>query len=366
MSTLKPPDEYELQLNVKAWDRAAITTALKAMSPTERTLILIDVVEDSSALGQVRTERDEALSRAESAELGCEIAYKREPTQAEGDAYDRNMGVIGECFVAMGGWTGRRCRACGCWVWGGPTACERCVRREERDEARDCQQDDVCAVPPGCQRHWEERCRELMRERDEARSELATERGIVEEYIELAKGLRAELTEARSALVELERVISLGSCAGARPFDNAVSQARYVLATAPAAVNPKPAEPECADCQLSHELEPSVTMRVEGLVLCNDCARTRSRYAQAKKGCVTEPKPAEPWPSNTTCPNCKGSCFEDGNTNQVRCQTCGARGVVEPKPAEPDNCHKCGKPAGASGVGRGERPSPRSPGGELQ
>jgi hypothetical protein len=39
---------------VKAWDRAAIVTAIKAMSEPERTLLLIDVVEDSSALGQVR------------------------------------------------------------------------------------------------------------------------------------------------------------------------------------------------------------------------------------------------------------------------------------------------------------------------
>lgn len=73
----------------------------------------------------------------------CDIAYRREPTQAEGDAAEAS-GVArnGECFVVMGGWTGRsgwtgrRCRACGRWVWGGPTACEGCVRREERDEAR--------------------------------------------------------------------------------------------------------------------------------------------------------------------------------------------------------------------------------------
>ena len=29
---------------------------------------------------------------------------------------------------------GRRCRACGRWVWGGPTACDRCVGREERED----------------------------------------------------------------------------------------------------------------------------------------------------------------------------------------------------------------------------------------
>ena len=97
-------------------------------------------------LARVTAERDAALSgeseavrRAESAELGCMIAYRREPTSAEGDAHEAGPPGMddAECFVPMGGWTGRRCRACGCWVWGGPTACERCVRREERDEARD-------------------------------------------------------------------------------------------------------------------------------------------------------------------------------------------------------------------------------------
>lgn len=34
----------------------------------------------------------------------------------------------------------------------------------------DCQQDGVCAFAPGCTRHWEERNRELLRERDEARA----------------------------------------------------------------------------------------------------------------------------------------------------------------------------------------------------
>ena len=72
-----------------------------------------------------------AVRRAASAELGCEIAYRREPTQAEGDAHADGAD---ECFVAMGGWTGRRCRACCCWVWGGPTACDRCVGREERED----------------------------------------------------------------------------------------------------------------------------------------------------------------------------------------------------------------------------------------
>jgi hypothetical protein len=83
----------------------------------------------------------EAVRRAESAELGCDIAYRREPTQEEGDAHEdkqhQSMGPdlpTGECFVAMGGWTGRRCRHCARWVWGGPTACAVCVERASRDE----------------------------------------------------------------------------------------------------------------------------------------------------------------------------------------------------------------------------------------
>lgn len=44
---------------------------------------------------------------------------------------------------------------------------ERAEQAEkERDEARDCGQDGVCALSPGCQRHWQERNTELAREAD--------------------------------------------------------------------------------------------------------------------------------------------------------------------------------------------------------
>src|SRR5678810_1074005 len=82
-----------------------------------------------------------AWARAEAAELGCEIAYRREPTQAEGDAFehqhDQSMGPShpsGECFVPMGGWTGRRCRVCQRWTWGGPTACASCVTTDAAEK----------------------------------------------------------------------------------------------------------------------------------------------------------------------------------------------------------------------------------------
>ncbi len=60
---------------------------------------------------------------------------RREPTQEEGDAAegrpddDGRTPPPGEVFVT--GHTGRRCRVCRKWVWGGPTACELCVVREE-------------------------------------------------------------------------------------------------------------------------------------------------------------------------------------------------------------------------------------------
>jgi hypothetical protein len=90
----------------------------------------------SDGLSHIRDGIPALAKRAESAELGCEIAYRREPTQADGDAHEGGepAHAKGECFVAMGGWTGRRCRACARWVWGGPTACDRCVGREERED----------------------------------------------------------------------------------------------------------------------------------------------------------------------------------------------------------------------------------------
>lgn len=39
----------------------------------------------------------------------------------------------------------------------------RAIAAERKlDEARDCGQAGVCAIAPGCQRHWEERNRELV------------------------------------------------------------------------------------------------------------------------------------------------------------------------------------------------------------
>jgi hypothetical protein len=61
-------------------------------------------------------------------------ARLREPTQQEGEIWEGATHVTGEtfprgqCWVPNGGWTGRRCRSCKRWVWGGPNACTECVK----------------------------------------------------------------------------------------------------------------------------------------------------------------------------------------------------------------------------------------------
>lgn len=43
-----------------------------------------------------------------------------------------------------------------------------------------CGQEGVCAEAPGCSRHWGERVREVMEERDEARAEVERLRGLLD------------------------------------------------------------------------------------------------------------------------------------------------------------------------------------------
>jgi DNA primase large subunit len=115
--------------------RASLARAEAERDEWHRQYIMMSEAQASALSGE-----SEAVRRAEAAELGCEIAYRREPTQAEGDAHEDNghdcddedcqrcahlapLGIkSGECFVPMGGWTGRRCRRCRRWAWGGPTA----------------------------------------------------------------------------------------------------------------------------------------------------------------------------------------------------------------------------------------------------
>jgi len=107
-----------------------------------------------------------------------------------------------------------------CGALAGPVPCDcpwdSAVHRTEEAEAevarlrtslaaaQDCGQDAVCAVPPGCQRHWEERARELVRERDAAiaahrlqavRLQGAEDRS---EYVAAATALDEALAEVES------------------------------------------------------------------------------------------------------------------------------------------------------------------------
>lgn len=81
------------------------------------------------------------------------------------------------------------CDHCKVW-WGAPVLYVTTITTPpEVARRRDCGQDGVCATPPGCARHWEERNRELatetarlreevarlQRERDGARADLAEE-----------------------------------------------------------------------------------------------------------------------------------------------------------------------------------------------
>jgi hypothetical protein len=94
------------------------------------------VVVDDEQMTRVRSAMEDVTSLVDSLRLGCEIAYQREPTQEEGDAFehrhDQSMGAShgsDECFVPMGNHHGWKCK-CGTWVWGGPTVCQRCVDAE--------------------------------------------------------------------------------------------------------------------------------------------------------------------------------------------------------------------------------------------
>jgi hypothetical protein len=86
-------------------------------------------------LSQARAERDMALEQRDAAikhaeRLGEENARlaQREPTN---DEMERVLAGGDEAFL---GGTIRRCRVCRCAVFGGPTACVRCVEREDRNK----------------------------------------------------------------------------------------------------------------------------------------------------------------------------------------------------------------------------------------
>lgn len=75
------------------------------------------------------------------------------------------------------------------------------VREAERE--RDCRQEGACALSPGCQRHWQERNAELVRERDEARR-LHSE---AEAQIACRNELRYRAESAEARVRELEMTV---------------------------------------------------------------------------------------------------------------------------------------------------------------
>ena len=73
------------------------------------------------------------------------------------------------------------------------------ARNRQLAEARDCGQEGVCEIAPGCQRHWAERNRELVRELAEAR-ELRTAAETMNSWTsDELRRLERELAEAKAA-----------------------------------------------------------------------------------------------------------------------------------------------------------------------
>lgn len=78
--------------------------------------------------------------------------------------------------------------------------------------SRDCCQVDVCAVPPGCQRHWQERNqelvernRELVTERDDVEAALAVRGAELTHSVAREKLARHRADEARALLGRIVR-----------------------------------------------------------------------------------------------------------------------------------------------------------------
>jgi len=94
-----------------------------------------------------------------------------------------------------------------------------CVRAErvaqERKEAlavaereRDCGQDGVCAISPGCARHWQERNRELVRERDEAKESAKAAWQQRDYAVAISDAMRCERDDAKEALVSVKQAVA--------------------------------------------------------------------------------------------------------------------------------------------------------------
>ena len=160
----------------------------------------------------------------------------------------------------------------------------------ERDEARDCEQDGVCAAP-GCLRCWQTRNLELLRERDEARvevermkieverlqMELSGEGQVIDELkgrIESGRAAHNEERRARDWLArEKERLEGeLGAMNAARVAEHAIAERlREVIRTGGAAYRleraamgiPGGMDPDPRACSFCGSTVESETHRVE-------------------------------------------------------------------------------------------------------
>lgn len=114
---------------------------------------------EPGTLAHLRNDLRDAISRAEAAE-GLLIQRETELRLAreDGAAVERQMREA-------------RSAADASFVRANRAEMRAETAERERDEARDCGQVGVCAVTPGCQRHWAERARELLAERDTLRAE---------------------------------------------------------------------------------------------------------------------------------------------------------------------------------------------------
>jgi hypothetical protein len=63
----------------------------------------------------------------------------------------------------------------------------------------DCGQDGICAVSPGCMRHWHQRARELFDEREELRKRLDELQSRLKIAVECNESMREPMRQLREA-----------------------------------------------------------------------------------------------------------------------------------------------------------------------
>lgn len=183
----------------------------------------------------------------------------------------------------------------------------RTMFREERDQARDCGQDGVCAIAPGCQRHWAERNRELVAERDATLARAAR-------AVETAYTLGAR--DAQRVAAGVARRERDAGETGKRKWDERRKTAWDSEGAADAA---------CMEDQWA---------RAAGCILDGIEALDPTRARPALEVLLAEP--------GTPCPTCdgqggwkEGTGHPNGEGGEefmaVECPSCGGQGLVPPE-----------------------------------